>query len=136
MNPAPGQPGLLEDLIIRSADNAALRPQLLAALRQSRIAVPLDKGLENGALPPDFKPLTLNADQGFPVLAIFTRPEKATPWIKQQPAFQHVLVTGFEWALRITRPPFGIAVNPGYKYSIALTPDEVAALRVEAMSDH
>jgi len=95
----------------------------------SRLAVPLDKGLENGALPADFKPLTLNAQEGFPVLAVFTTPSKVTPWLKEQPAFQHSLVTGFAWAISITRPPFGIAVNPGYRHSLVLSPAEVEALR-------
>lgn len=120
----------LLELIMRASEDSALRPNLLAALRESSVAIPVNKGLENGALPPDFKPLTLNAEQGFPVLATFTTPDKATPWIKQQPLFQHVLVTDFRWALSITRPPFGIAVNPGYKYSVALSPAEVAALLV------
>ena len=122
---------LLQELIMRAVEDAALRPQLVAVLSDARVAIPLDRGLENGVLPADFKPLTLNADQGFPVLATFTSPDKAAPWIKQQPAFQHVLVTGFGWAVSVARPPFGIAINPGYKYSFALSSAEVAALRAE-----
>jgi len=48
------------------------------ALRVARVAVALDRGLENGALPADFKPLTLNVEQGFPVLAVFAGPDKAS----------------------------------------------------------
>lgn len=119
----------LEALIIRATQEPDIRPQIVAELMRSRVAVPVDKGLENGALPSDFKPLTLNGQQGFPVLAVFTTPDKASPWIKEQPAFQHSLVTGFAWAVDITNPPFGIAVNPGYKYSVVLSPAEVQALR-------
>ena len=119
---------VLEDLIIRSASEPALRPELIRTLVSSRIAVPLNKGLENGALPPDFKPMTLNSTQGFPVLAVFTSPDKVAPWLKEQPEFQHSLVTEFNWALKITRPPFGIAVNPGYKHSVVLSPTEVEGL--------
>jgi hypothetical protein len=118
----------LETMIVRATEEPGLRQDLIAALLTSRIAVPLDKGLENGELAADFKPLTLNSPQGFPVLAVFTTPDKATPWIKQQPEYGHVLVTGFEWALNITQPPFGIAVNPGYKYSLLLSPEEIATL--------
>ncbi|HEX9952422.1 MAG TPA: SseB family protein [Rubricoccaceae bacterium] len=119
----------LEELISRFAAEPDLRPQLIGALMASKVAVPLDRGLENGALPADFKPLTLNAPEGFPVLAVFTTPAKVTPWLKEQPAFQHSLVTGFDWAVGITRPPFGIAVNPGYRHSVVLSPAEVEALR-------
>lgn len=118
----------LEALIIRATAEPALRPELITMLLRSRVAVPLNRGLENGVLPADFKPMTLNGPQGFPVLAVFTSPDKAAPWIKEQPEFQHSLVTEFSWALKITRPPFGIAVNPGYKHSVVLSPAEVEGL--------
>ena len=119
----------LEELIIRASADAALRSQLIEALLAAKLAVPLNKGLENGVLPPDFKPMTLNSPQGYPVLAVFTTPQRVTPWLKDQPNFQHSLVTDFSWAIGITRPPFGIAINPGYQHSVLLSPDEVEALR-------
>ena len=119
----------LEELISLATSDSALRPQVIDALMSSKLAVPLNKGLENGSLPPDFKPLTLNSPQGFPVIAVFTTPDKVTPWLKDQPAFQHSLVTNFTWAVAITRPPFGIAVNPGYRHSLVLSSSEVEALQ-------
>ena len=127
-------PNALEELIIRATSEPAVRSELITVLLGSRVAVPLNKGLENGVLPADFKPMTLNAPQGFPVLAVFTSPDKAAPWLKQQPAFQHSLVTQFNWALKITRPPFGIAVNPGYKHSVVLSPAEVEGLAASVRS--
>lgn len=118
----------LEALILRTTSEPTLRPELITTLLRSRVAVPLNRGLENGVLPADFKPMTLNGPQGFPVLAVFTSPDKAAPWLKEQPEFQHSLVTEFNWALKITRPPFGIAVNPGYKHSVVLSPAEVEGL--------
>lgn len=118
----------LEALILRMTSEPALRPEFITTLLRSRVAVLLNKGLENGVLPADFKPMTLNGPQGFPVLAVFTSPDKAAPWLKEQPEFQHALVTEFSWALKITRPPFGIAVNPGYTHSVVLSPAEVEGL--------
>lgn len=118
----------LEALIVQSTGEPQMRGQLVAALIESKIAIPLDKGLENGALPADFKPLTLNAQQGYPVLATFTTPDKAAPWLQQHPEFKHSLVTDFTWAVRLTQPPFGIAVNPGYRYAFTLSPAEVQSL--------
>jgi hypothetical protein len=123
---------MLEELIIRTSSEPALRAELIEALLNSRVAVPLDKGLENGVLAPGFKPMTLNSPHGFPVLAVFTSPDKIGPWLKDQPAFQHSLVTEFKWALGITHPPFGIAVNPGYKHSVVLSPVEVEELCANA----
>lgn len=124
----------LEDLIVRATSEPSARSNLVSALLGARVAIPIDTGLENGELPSDFKPLTLNAQEGYPVIAIFTTPAKAAPWIKQQPIFQHSLVTEFLWVLRITKPPFGIALNPGYKYSLALAPGEVEVLAAKAQA--
>lgn len=121
----------LEALLARHTENPALREALVAALLESKVAIPLDKALENGTLPADFKPLRLNAEQGFPVVAVFTAPEKVHPWLEQQPAYQHCLVTDFTWVLRITPPPFGIALNPGYRHALALSPSDVATLKRE-----
>ena len=118
----------LEQLIQSVTDNPEGRAGLIEALRQSRIAIPLNKGLENGSLPKDFRPLTLNSPAGFAVLATFTTVEKASPWVKNEPAYSNVLLTDFLWALSITRPPFGLAVNPGYKYSFVMSPSDVQAV--------
>ncbi len=118
----------LEELLITISGDAARRDELVDALAAARVAIPLNKGLENGALAKDAKPLTLNAEQGYPVLATFTSPDKATPWIRQQPEYEHCLVTDFSWALAITPAPFGIALNPGYRHSLVLSPDEVRSL--------
>ena len=118
----------LEQLIQSVTDNPEGRAGLIEALRQSRIAIPLNKGLENGSLPKDFRPLTLNSPAGFAVLATFTTVEKASPWVKNEPAYSNVLLTDFLWALSITRPPFGLAVNPGYKYSFVMSPSDVQSV--------
>ena len=118
----------LEQLIQSVTDNPQERADLVEALLQSKIAVPLNRGLENGSLPKDFRPLTLNSPAGFAVLATFTTVDKAGPWVKNEPAYSNVLLTDFLWALGITHPPFGLAVNPGYKYSFVMSPTDVQAV--------
>ena len=65
---------------------------------------------------------------GFAVLATFTTVAKAGPWVMNQPAYSNVLLTDFAWALGLTHPPFGLAVNPGYKYSFVMSPTDVQAV--------
>jgi hypothetical protein len=125
----------LEQLIQSVTDNPHERADLVEALRQSKIAIPLNKGLENGSLPEDFRTLILNSPAGFAVLATFTTVEKAGPWIKNEPAYSNVLLTDFLWALSITRPPFGLAVNPGYKYSFVMSPMEVQVVADSTRSE-
>ena len=93
----------LEQLIQSVTDNPQGRANLVGALLQSRIAVPLNRGLENGLLPKDFRPLTLNSPAGFAVLATFTTVAKAGPWVKNEPAYSNVLLTDFLWVLRARR---------------------------------
>ncbi|RZA35185.1 MAG: SseB family protein [Lysobacteraceae bacterium] len=117
----------LEQLIRSVTGNPLGSTGLVQALLQSRIAVPLDRSLENGSLPKDFRPLTLNSPAGFAVVATFTTVDKAAPWVSKEPAYSNVLLTDFTWALGIARPPFGLAVNPGYRYSFVLSPGDVQA---------
>lgn len=119
----------IETLIARVASGDAMRDALFAALRASRVAILFDKGLAGGALANDARPFTLRADEGFPVLATFSSVDKATPWVQREPAFSHALYTDFGWALQMIPPGFGLAVNPGYRWSFLMTPDEVRANR-------
>jgi hypothetical protein len=118
----------LEQLIQAVADNRQERAGVVEALLRSKIAVPLNRALENNSLPRDFRPLTLNSPAGFAVLATFTTVAKAGPWVRNQPAYSNVLLTDFAWTLGITHPPFGLAVNPGYKYSFVMSPKDVEAV--------
>lgn len=119
----------LETLIVRTARGDATRDELLTALLASKVAILLDKGLEGDALANDARPLTLRADQGFPVLAVFSSVEKTKPWVQREPVYAHALYTDFDWALRIIPPRFGLAVNPGYQSSFLMAPDDVLTHR-------
>ena len=118
----------LEQRIALATTDPTQRNGLLAELSNARVAIPVDKGPEGGKLPVDSRPLTLDSDQGFPVIAVFTSPDKATPWQQRNPAFGFCLVTDFDWVRQLAKPPFGIAINPGYRYSLLLTPETLQSL--------
>ena len=88
----------------------------------------LDKGVENGVIAKDFRPLWLKADQGFYVLAAFSTVAKAAPWVQREPVFANVLYTDFEWAIRMIPANAGLAIDPGYKWSLLIPPDELRTL--------
>lgn len=125
----------LDAMIAAASDDPAARATLVAALRGAKLAIPLDHGLVDGQLPPETRPLTLGGPAGFPVLASFSAVGKASPWLERHPDYAHVLFTSADWVLRFVQPPFGLAVNPGYRYSLLLTPDEVRALCEAPASD-
>ena len=118
----------LEALIVKVAGGEVPRADLLTLLASAKVALMLDKGLENGMLANDCRPFSLKADQGFFVLAAFSSVAKAAPWVQREPVFANVLYTDFEWAIRMIPANAGLAIDPGYKRSLLIPPDELRTL--------
>lgn len=125
----------IESLIQAVSEGTRPRADLMLALRSAKVAVLMDRGLENGTLPPAARPLSLNSPDGYPVLAVFSSVAKASPWVKNEPRYANALYTNFDWALGIVPAGVGIAVNPGYKHSLLLAPDEVRQLEAGAAAN-
>ena len=119
----------LERIIRDAAEGRAARADAIAALLAAKVAVLLDKGLENGELARDARPLSLDGPDGRPVIAVFTSVDKGAPWVQREPAFGFALRTDVRWVLGITPAAAGIAVNPGYRFDLRLPADEVQALK-------
>ncbi len=118
---------VLEALIVKVAGGEVPRADLLTLLPSAKVALMLDKGLVNGVLAQDCRPFSLKADQGFFVLAAFSSVAKAAPWVQREPVFENVLYTGFESAIRMIPANAGLAINPGYKWSLLIPPNELRA---------
>ena len=119
----------LEALLVAVLKGETPRAALLDALAGSFVAVLLDKGLDGAGLHPQARPLALNTPEGDPVLAVFTSVEKAAPWAQKEPAYAHALRTGFAWPVHMAPEGVGIALNPGYRWSLVLAAAEVQALK-------
>lgn len=119
----------LESLVREVAEGRESREALVSGLMQSKVAILLDKGLENGQLAPDARFLVLNGPDGSPVIAAFTSVEKGSPWVKREPGFAFALNTAFSWVVQNTPGAAGIAINPGYKFDFRLSRDEVQSLK-------
>ena len=117
----------LEALIVKVAGGEVPRADLLTLLPSAKVALMLDKGLVNGVLAKDCRPFSLKADQGFFVLAAFSSVAKAAPWVQREPVFANVLYTDFESAIGMIPANAGLAIDPGYKWSLLIPPNELRA---------
>ena len=70
-------------------------------------------------------PLTLESEEGTPVLILFTSPERAKPFLADFPDFTGGLLAEFSWILERVGSGFGVAINPGWAVGIDMDPDMV-----------
>lgn len=119
----------LERRIRATHEDASLRAPLLQDLPQAKVAVLLDKALEEGRLAQDARPLVLNDRDGRPMIAVFSSVQRGTPWVQREPAYGFALYTQCEWVVRIAPPGVGIAVNAGYRFDFTVHAAEVAVMK-------
>ncbi|MDO8596282.1 MAG: SseB family protein [Sulfuricaulis sp.] len=74
------------------------------------------------------QPLVLSAEDGTPVLVLFSSPERAKPFIEDLPGFQGGILEPFTWVLENMGSNYGIALNPGSELGFDMEPETVADL--------
>jgi len=74
------------------------------------------------------QPLVLNAEDGMPILVLFSSPERAKAFISDYPDFSGGMLTEFTWALEKMGRDFGIALNPGFDVGFDMEPETVNEL--------
>ena len=70
----------------------------------------------------------LSAEDGTPVLVLFSSPERAKPFIEDLPGFQGGILEPFKWVLENMGSDYGIALNPGSELGFDMEPETVADL--------
>lgn len=109
-----------------NAPVAAFLDALLAA--QVFVLLDSDPG-RDGDWNESTSPLVLNSHKGFPVLAIFTAPERAIAMTSQFPAFSHGLLIDFSWLLQRISAGAGLVINPGTLVGMEMPPSGVRQLQ-------
>jgi hypothetical protein len=109
--------------------------ELMHAFLSSQVFVLLDKEpSSNGTWDDSVSPMVLNNATGSPLLAVFTSPERSSPWPIQLPQFAFGLLTNFQWLLRGIAPNIGIVVNPGLSVGMEIPSTGVQQLRAESQT--
>ena len=74
------------------------------------------------------QPLFLSGEDGGPVLALFSSPERAKPFVADCPGFEGGLLVEFKWVLEKMGSGYAIALNPGSEIGFDMEPGTVADL--------
>lgn len=78
------------------------------------------------------KPLVVAAEDGTPVLLVFTSPERAKPVTGEFEGFGGGLLTEFKWVLERMEGGVGVSINPGWELGYDIEPDAVSHLCAES----
>ena len=82
------------------------------------------------------KPLIIEDEDGNRIPVVFTRPERAKPFVEQYPEFAGGGLTELSWLLRKIGGGVPIALNPGREIGIDFDADMTAQLLAQLQSEH
>ena len=121
----------LETSLLAAQNEEISSDDLLNILMNSQVFMPVRD--EMTALPDiqrsaRAEPLTLNAEDGTPVLVLFSSPERAKDFIRDYPGFSGGMRTEFTRVLEKMGRDFGIALNPGLDVGFDMEPETVNEL--------
>ncbi len=110
----------------------------LAALAEAEVFMPVQDdemvmGIQRSS---QAKPLVVAAEDGTPVLLVFTSPERAKPVLSQFEGFGGGLLTEFKWVLERMEAGVGVSINPGWELGYDIEPDAVSHLCGELNRSH
>jgi hypothetical protein len=109
-----------EDLL-----NTLLQSQVFMPVEEEKAAV-LNVQRSNRA-----QPLVLTAEDGTPILVLFSSPERAKDFTKDYPGYGGGLLAEFTWVLEKMGSGYGIALNPGSELGFDMEPQTVEAIIAE-----
>jgi hypothetical protein len=74
------------------------------------------------------QPLVLSAEEGTPILVLFSSPERAKPFLKDYPGFTGGILESFQWVLENMGSGYGIMLNPDSEVGFDMEPETVQDL--------
>lgn len=136
MIPNPETRNELEQRLHDAQEGRISSDDLLETLMNSQVFMPVQDekpAVLNIQRSARAQPLVLGAEDGTPVLVLFSSPERAKAFVKDYPGFGGGLLTEFTWVLQKMGRDFGIALNPGSEIGFDMEPETVNEL-VDALA--
>ena len=81
------------------------------------------------------EPLIIEDEEGNRVMAVFTSPERAKPFLEYFPGYKGGLLTDFSWVLKKIGGGFPIALNPGWEIGLDFDAEMTASLLASLPAD-
>lgn len=120
----------LEKKLVAAWEGQISGEEFMRELLASEVFMPIEddeviQGLQRSSRA---KPLVLEAEDGSRVLALFTSPERAKPFLKDFPRYKGGLLTEFKWVLEKMGAGHGVALNPGCEVGFDMEPEMLGRL--------
>lgn len=123
----------LERQLLGLHDGTLAEEAFLAGLAKAEVFMPVQDDETVGGIQRSnqAKPLVVAAEDGTPVLLVFTSPERAKPVLQEFEGFGGGLLTEFKWVLERMEEGVGVSINPGWELGYDIEPNAVSHLCVE-----
>jgi hypothetical protein len=82
------------------------------------------------------EPLIIEDEDGNQIMAVFTSPERAKPFLEYFPDYKGGLLSEFSWVLRKIGGGFPLALNPGWEIGLDFDAEMVASLLASLPPDN
>jgi hypothetical protein len=121
----------LEQRLLEAQEGKIQGEVFMQELLVSQVFVPVKDDTTPGGIQRSTKAtlLTLEADDGSRVVAVFTSPERARPVVQTYPGFGGGILEDFKWLLEKVGTGVGIALNPGWEVGLDMEAGTVEQLK-------
>jgi len=122
---------VLEEKLLAAQEGHISSDELLEVLLASQVFMPVQDEKApalNIQRSTRAKPLSLTAEDGTPILVLFSSPERARPFLADFPDFTGGILESFKWVLERMGTGYGIALNPGSEVGFDMEPETVDEL--------
>ena len=131
MNPDNDVRNALEEKLLAAQEGRLSSDELLEVLLLSQVFMPVQDEKApalNIQRSTRARPLSLTAEDGTPILVLFSSPERAKPFLADFPGFTGGILESFKWVLERMGTGYGIALNPGSEVGFDMEPETVTEL--------
>jgi hypothetical protein len=121
----------LEAKILEAQEGRITSDDLLKTLMGSQVFMPVQDEkapVLNVQRSTRAQPLVLSAEEGTPILVLFSSPERAKPFLADYPGFTGGILESFQWVLENMGSGYGIMLNPGSEVGFDMEPETVQDL--------
>ena len=121
----------LEAKILEAQEGRITSDDLLQTLMGSQVFMPVQDEkapVLNVQRSTRAQPLVLSAEEGTPILVLFSSPERAKPFLVDYPGFTGGILESFKWVLQNMGSGYGIMLNPDSEVGFDMEPETVQDL--------
>jgi hypothetical protein len=127
----------LEAKILEAQEGRITSDDLLQSLMGSQVFMPVQDEkapVLNVQRSTRAQPLVLSAEEGTPILVLFSSPERAKPFLVDYPGFTGGILESFKWVLQNMGSGYGIMLNPDSEVGFDMEPETVQDL-IQQLAD-